>query len=100
DSTAAAVRFEIPGDIDHLSRNDPAAANAWRVEMRRVVGALIDTADATRGARPDDPVQTVVSKTEGDYTITGFASSKNAEGGRKNEYILTRRRGNAGKDPT
>ncbi len=93
------VRFAIPGDIDRLSRDDPAAAGAWRREMRRVLGALLDTSDASPGARTDDPASTSLLNTTGRYTITGFASAVDVDGERRNEYLLTRRDiGNEGEE--
>ncbi|MFM9106545.1 MAG: hypothetical protein ACKOWF_07585 [Chloroflexota bacterium] len=89
------LRFAIPGDIDRLSREDPAAAMAWRRAMRRVVGSLLDTADALPGTPPSDPALTRHFTSSNRYTITGFASSAGEDGERRNAYIL-QRRGSAG----
>ncbi len=91
-SIAPTVRFEIPGDIDVMAREDPASAGEWRREMRRVLGALLDTADANTGVRADDPAAIRITRTTGAYTITGFATAPDANGERRNEYILTRRK--------
>jgi len=91
DSDAPAVRFEIPGDIDRLNRDAPEAAAAWRVSMRDVLGALLDTVDAAAGSDPADPATTTVSVRTGRYTIDRFHSAGDDPADRRNWYLLTRR---------
>jgi predicted GNAT superfamily acetyltransferase len=100
ESSQDQVRYAIPGDIDRLARENPEAANDWRHDMRRVLGSLLDTSDAAPVGRGDDPASTALTRTEGSYTITGFATGRDQQGERRNEYILTRRQDRAGSTPS
>ena len=82
--------YEIPSDIDTLTRADPAAAARWRSDMREVLGSLL----ATERARPGsvgDPPATRIERTPGSYVIDGFASIDAGSGSRRNAYLLSRR---------
>ena len=88
--SAATLRYEIPADIDRLTRDDPAAAARWRGEMRRVLGALLATERAVPGPG-GDPLRTAVERTPGAFVVDGFASVLEGGGERRNHYLLSRR---------
>lgn len=87
----ARIRYRIPGDIDRLAKDDPAAAIRWRQEVRVVFGALVTT---KTGQLPegeaDGPVTIEVEKSKGRYLIDGFATGSNAAGERESYYLLDR----------
>jgi chorismate synthase len=86
-----AVRYAIPADVDRLHRDDPVLANGWRTAMRGALSPLLTVARAEPGARNHDPAEVVVHRRVGRYRVTGFVSAIDAAGGRRNEYLLTRR---------
>jgi predicted GNAT superfamily acetyltransferase len=89
---ATAVWYRIPADIDALMQADPAAAVAWRGEMRAVLGHFLIVARAEPG--PDaatDPAAVVARVAPGDYVITRFVSFADEAGERVNAYVLERR---------
>ncbi len=88
-SGAPAVRYVIPGDVDRLQRDDPAAAVAWRNGMRAALAPLLTTAQAEPDASVSDPAGVVVHERSGRYRVTGFRSSPQPDGSRRNEYVLT-----------
>lgn len=90
--------YRIPGDIDALSADCPAAANAWRDEMRQVLGRLLDVARAAGDPTRDGPAAVGASRAAGAYRVTGFVSGPR-EGDRLNAYLLERRDRAATEDP-
>jgi predicted GNAT superfamily acetyltransferase len=89
---APAVWYRIPADVDALMQADPAAAIAWRGEMRSVLGNLLSVARAEPGpGAPIDPAAVVARVALGDYVITRFVSGADETGERVNAYVLERR---------
>ena len=87
---APTLRYEIPPDIDRLTRDDPAAAARWRDEMRRVLGSLLATERAVPGPA-GDPLRTTVERTSGAFIVDGFATVTQEGGSRRNVYLMSRR---------
>lgn len=88
---AEMVRYAIPGDIDLLAGEDPAAAAQWRLDMRGVLGVLLDTVSATAETRPEDPLSFHIASHTGSHDIVGCMSDRLPDGSRVNEYLLRRR---------
>ena len=89
---APAVWYRIPADIDALMQSNPAAAIAWRGEMRSVLGQFLTVAKAERLAdAAHDPGDLVACVTAGEYIITRFVSFVDEAGARTNAYVLERR---------
>ncbi len=88
---APAVWYRIPADIDTLMDADPAAAIAWRGEMRATLGHFLTVARAERHAETTDPIDIAARVTHGAYVITRFVSSVDAAGERTNGYLLEHR---------
>jgi chorismate synthase len=89
---ASKVWYRIPADVDALMETDPAAAIAWRGEMRAVLGHFLTVAQAEPG--PDaatDPAAVVARVAPGAYVITRFVSYADEAGERVNAYVLERR---------
>lgn len=82
------VAYEIPGDIDQLMKESEGKANQWRQEMRTIFSCLMSTEQAYSSNR--SPAHLSVTKTEGPYIVTGFATG-NINEERKSYYILTRK---------
>jgi chorismate synthase len=84
-----AVWYRIPADIDALMQSNPAAAIAWRGEMRSVLGQFLTVAKAERLADAvHDPGKVVACVTAGEYVITRFVSYVDEAGERVNAYVL------------
>ncbi|HEX5499803.1 MAG TPA: hypothetical protein VFX03_11265, partial [Thermomicrobiales bacterium] len=88
---APAVWRRIPADIDASMRADPAAAIAWRGEMRAVLGCFLTVARAklSTGAS-NDPADVAAEVAPGAYIITRFVSFTDETGERLNAYLLER----------
>ena len=85
------VAYRIPGDIDQLMRDEPAAAIAWRREMRQVLTALLTTASARISDDAADPTLVGIAIEPGTYAITGIATGLDDTGHRQSWYLLERR---------
>ncbi len=86
------LRYRIPGDIDRLARDDPAAAIRWRQEMRTVFTTLTPTKTAiTTGDPADGPAALSYTASGGPYAIGGFATGPGPSGERESFYVLSRR---------
>jgi chorismate synthase len=85
------LRYRIPGDIDRLARDDPAAAIRWRLDLRTVFTALTPT-KSPRFAGPlsDGPAVVVYQAAGGPYAIDGFATGIGQSGERESFYLLSR----------
>ncbi|HEU5430610.1 MAG TPA: hypothetical protein VFU81_03055 [Thermomicrobiales bacterium] len=89
---APAVWYRIPADIDALMRADPAAAIAWRGEMRAVLGHFLTVARAApQPAVATDPSAIAEQVAPGAYVIARFVSFAAEAGERINAYVLERR---------
>jgi chorismate synthase len=84
------LRYRIPGDIDRLMRDDPAAAIRWRQEMRTVLSAFLTTKSARLDGGAGDPLAVGATTRPGEYRITGFATGLDATGERVSSYLLER----------
>jgi predicted GNAT superfamily acetyltransferase len=83
--------YQVPGDIDRLMQDDPAAAIAWRREMRQVLSRLLTTKSACLPSpATSDPTQVGVRVTPGAYVITGIATGLADDGERRSIYLLQR----------
>ncbi|HET7092931.1 MAG TPA: hypothetical protein VFI22_05615, partial [Thermomicrobiales bacterium] len=88
---APTVWYRIPADIDAAMRADPAAAIAWRGEMRKVFGCFLTVARAEwQVGAANDPANIAVRTTPGAYVITRFVSATDSTGERLNAYVLER----------
>ncbi|MDQ3693473.1 MAG: hypothetical protein M3464_07580 [Chloroflexota bacterium] len=86
------LRYQIPGDIDQLMRDDPASAIGWRQEMRQTLAALVTTKSAGGGVPvPADPVGIGIAVTPGAYIVTGIATGSDSSGERQSWYLLERK---------
>jgi chorismate synthase len=93
DLQPAAVRYQIPGNIDELMRHDPAAAVHWRQEMRQILGEFmtVRTAHLPPDAMQEGPIGVSMHVEPGNYVATGFASRIDDETNeRQSYYILTK----------
>lgn len=82
------IAYRIPGDIDQLMRDEPAAAIAWRREMRQVLTALLTTASARLVDPAADPTQVGIAIDPGAYVITGIATGLDDNDRRQSWYLL------------
>lgn len=88
---APRLRYQIPGDVDHLMRDDPATAIAWRQEMRRVLPQLLTTRSARLApGQESDPLEVGIATIERDYVITGIATGLDDTGRRQSWYLFDR----------
>src|SRR5262249_30862312 len=105
-SAPAAVRYQIPADIDALLREDEARANAWRTDMRTSLAPFmtIKAARTTKDNRhladevepaapPVSPIDMRVDIQPGAYDVVAFATDILPHGERENWYVLRRRGG-------
>lgn len=85
------ISYEIPGDIDALMRDDPAAAIAWRQEMRQVLARVLTTKAATMpDAATTDPLSISITTGSGEYLVNGIATGLDESGERQSLYRLER----------
>jgi predicted GNAT superfamily acetyltransferase len=85
------ISYQIPGDVDTLMRDDPAAAITWRQEMRHVLAGVLTTKAATM---PDlattDPLTIAIASRPGAYFVNGIATGLDESGDRQSLYRLER----------
>lgn len=94
------IVYAIPGDIDHLMRDEPAAAIAWRREMRQVLTSLLTTASARLSEQAAaDPTQVRIAIDPGAYVITGIATGLDDSGQRQSWYLFDRTSDQPGGSP-
>lgn len=83
------LTFEIPGDIDTLSEQNPRYALEKRAEMRAVLSRLLETRRPVyTDTHTFDPARLGVEVTPGKYQVTDFVSAV-VDGERHNYYVLT-----------
>jgi predicted GNAT superfamily acetyltransferase len=86
------VKYEIPGNIDKLTKIDEEKAANWRRDMQVVMSGLLNTKEAVVDQnKPNDPAFVETQKTRGSYFISDFVTSKDGNE-RKSFYILTRKK--------
>lgn len=86
------LRYQIPGDIDQLMRDDPAAAIGWRQEMRQILSPLVTTKSADGGEKAAaDPIGIGIAVAPGAYVVTGIATGPDPNGERQSWYLLERK---------
>ncbi len=85
------LRYRIPGDIDRLARDDPAAAIRWRLDLRTVFTTLTPTKSPRfAGPESDGPAAVGYRAAGGPYAIDGFATGVGPSGERESFYLLGR----------
>jgi len=88
----ARLRYRIPGDIDHLMRQDPHAAIHWREEMRQALTGFLTTKIGVAGdVEQYGPVAIHIETHPGPYSIASFATGHNEVDERVSYYVLERR---------
>ncbi len=85
------LSYQIPGDIDVLMRDDPAAAITWRQEMRQVLAGVLTTKAATMpNPATTDPLAIAIATRPGAYFVNGIATGLDEAGERQSLYRLER----------
>ncbi len=86
------VRFEIPGDVDALTEDDPGRATQWRRDLRTVCTRLLDAKQPhVVDDSQHDPVLLQVEYTKGAYVVTDFVTG--FENNRRRSFYIFSLRG-------